>query len=227
MLHRLLILIAALLLPAGAWAQDVEGAWDFRLDNTTIFRFVIEQGEDGEWRGEWSRPDSFNSNGDAFARLRGPVETLDSMAGYEFLGSVELSFDDPRPGAVPDIFRFRVVDEDSLEMIYVGTGLDPYELVRAGPGDVIGDWDASKIYRRSEQGDFTVTEVVDPAAPRPRTRIFELDFSLAPPGGEEEPAAEEGEAAADTVSVEESEETDPADALPELAVEDGLIDDNV
>ncbi len=162
MLQRLLIALALLVLPASALAQDIEGSWDLRIDGTTIFRFDIAEGEDGEWLGTWHRPDRFRSDGNAFGGLSGPVEEVPSMAGYEFAGLVELSFDDPRPDAIPDIFRFRLIADEVVEMNYVGTDLAPYMLVRAGDGDPIGNWDADRVFRRSvPNGDASVAEPTD------------------------------------------------------------------
>lgn len=159
---RLLVILSVLLLPANAMAQDgVEGVWDMRIAGTTIFRFEIEEGED-EWRGTWHKPASFRTNGDAFSRLSGGVETQESMTGIEFLGNIELSFDDPRPGAVPDIFRFELVDEDSAVMTYVGTDLAPYPLVRAEDGDEIGDWNPDRIYVRRSPGKEGAEFAIDP-----------------------------------------------------------------
>jgi hypothetical protein len=133
-------------------ATTLAGLWDLRIDGTTVFRFEIIPVTGGGWRGRWSRPDSFNSNGDAFANLRGPVRTSSSMTGNAIFELVELAFDDPRPGAVPDIFRFRQTGSDTAEMLYVGTPLAPYRLVRAEAGDLIGHWEEGRIYRRPPPG---------------------------------------------------------------------------
>ncbi len=146
------LLAVSALAPAHAQdtpGQSIVGTWDFRVDGTTIFRFEIEQAGDGEWLGEWQRPEVFNTDGNNFANLGGGIKSSPSMTGIEFLGKVELSFDDPRPGAVPDIFQFDLTGEDTVSMLYVGTELAPYQLVRAKEGDVIGDWDGGRIYRRN------------------------------------------------------------------------------
>src|SRR5690606_21757050 len=135
MLARLLALVL-LLLPMSAMAQDgrstLAGSWALELGGATIFRFDLEEvpGKDGEWRGTWSRPSRFASDGDNFAQLQLPQRQVRSMAGLEFDGTVEVSFPDPRPEAIPDIFRFRLIDSDAVEMTYVGTGLAPYLLQR-------------------------------------------------------------------------------------------------
>ena len=149
-----------------------------RIDGTTIFRFAIERIASGGWQGRWQRPESFNSNGNAFANLRGGVKSTTSMAGNAVLELVELAFDDPRPGAVPDIFRFRLIGPDAVAMAYVGTQLPPYLLVRADADDPLGNWDSERIYRRpvpvarpvATTGDAPATAPEQAASrPQPRT----------------------------------------------------------
>jgi hypothetical protein len=149
MIQRLCLAIVALFLSTPAAAQGLEGSWAYEIDDTIIFRFDLKKVE-SEWRGTWLRPGSFRSDGTAFAQVQGPVDAVQSMAGLEFAETVEVSFDDPRPGAVPDIFRFRLLDEDHAELTYVGTDLAPYLLVRVEDGERPGPWDADAIYRRKD-----------------------------------------------------------------------------
>lgn len=149
-----ILLILALLVPFPAAAQapagkTLEGSWVMEIGGTAIFRFdIAPAAKQGEWRGTWNRPSSLASDGNRFARLKGPPEQVKSMAGIEFDGQVELSFNDPRPGAIPDIFRFRLMTHDTAELTYVGTDLAPYTLKRAAPGARIGPWDERKVYAR-------------------------------------------------------------------------------
>ena len=145
---------------------ELAGSWDLRLDGATIFRFTIERTASGGWQGRWQRPDSFNSNGNAFANLRGGVKSTVSMTALAVGQMVELAFDDPRPGAVPDIFRFRLIGSDAVAMGYVGTQLPPYLLVRAAPDAPLGNWDSTKVYRRPMPGAPTTAAPV-PASPAP------------------------------------------------------------
>lgn len=160
---RYLLALLLTLLPGAAFANDLEGAWALRIDEATIFRFDIARSDAGEWRGTWARPESFASNGAVFARLTGS-EQVPSMAGIEFAGDVELSFDDPRPDAIPDIFRFRHVREGQAQLTYVGTDLAPYPLVRVAPGTPLGPFAEGRLYDR----DNAQTEAdYDPAAAEP------------------------------------------------------------
>lgn len=147
MLRRILLVLLLLFAPASAFANDLEGSWALRIDEANIFRFDLREISDGVWRGTWTRPDRFRSNGAVFTQMEGSEE-LDSMAGLDASGEVELSFDDPRPGAVPDIFRFSLVGEGQVAMTYVGTGMAPYPLVRVARDAPLGPFEDGRIYDR-------------------------------------------------------------------------------
>ena len=170
MLLRLLFLLA-LVLPLPAAAQDggnpLEGSWALELGGATIFRFDLEQvdGKDGEWRGTWSRPTRFASDGDNFAQLQLPARQIRSMAGLEFDGTVEVSFPDPRPEAIPDIFRFRLIDFDAVEMTYVGTGLAPYVLQRVPATTKLGPFREGATYARKVRAEAEPEPEPEAAAP--------------------------------------------------------------
>lgn len=219
--------------PARAPAEEASlaGLWDLRIDGTTIFRFEIISQAGGGWRGRWSRPDSFNSNGDAFANLRGGVKTTDSMTGNAIFELVELAFDDPRPGAVPDIFRFRQTGPDTAEMLYVGTPLAPYRLTRAVATDRLGDWAEGRIYRRpAAAARPPVTGTATPARPvTPATSALPEDrvligpqvrfLDLTPrPAETPEAAPEEPAAAAETPATPPAEPDQPR-------IDAGFLDD--
>lgn len=190
MVARLLFLIA-LLLPLPAAAQDsrssLEGSWALQIDGAMIFRFDLEEaaGED-EWRGTWSRPSRFASDGDNFSSLQLPARTIASMAGLEFDGSVELSFPDPRPQAIPDIFRFQLIDGDAAEMTYVGTGLAPYMLQRVAAGTPLGPFREGATYSRPVPKEAEAEPEPEPEpepAPTPREASPDADDFRLPPGG--------------------------------------------
>jgi hypothetical protein len=147
MVARLLLLLA-LLLPAPASADTLEGSWALRMGGTSIFRFDIAKDAEGKWRGTWSKPSSFASDGNNFSRLKGPAKKVPSMTALETPDGIELSFNDPRPGAVPDIFDFKPIDSDAVELIYVGTDLAPYTLERVKAEAPLGPWAADATYSR-------------------------------------------------------------------------------
>ncbi len=136
----------ALLLAAPAAAETLEGSWALEVDGTTIFRFDLSRDEQGQWRGTWRKPGSFASDGRNFSHLTGPAKVVPSMTALETPDGIELSFSDPRPGAVPDIFDFKPIDSDAVEMTYVGTDLAPYTLERVKPDAPLGPWDPEATY---------------------------------------------------------------------------------
>lgn len=163
---RLILALLLALAPGAAFGQDIEGSWALRISDATVFRFDISRSEDGEWRGTWTRPESFASNGAVFARMTGS-EQLQSMAGIEFAGDVELSFDDPRPEAIPDIFRFRHLGEGQAQLTYVGTDLAPFPLVQVAPGTPLGPFAEERIYDRDNAQTEPTYDPGDPAAEEP------------------------------------------------------------
>lgn len=146
MIARLFLLLA-LLLPAPAMGDTLEGSWALQLGGTAIFRFDLAK-NDGKWHGTWSKPSSFASDGNNFSRLQGPPKEVQSMTALETPDGIELSFNDPRPGAVPDIFDFKPIDSDAVELVYVGTDLAPYTLERVKPKARLGPWDVEATYSR-------------------------------------------------------------------------------
>jgi hypothetical protein len=152
MIARWLSLLAPLLLLLAATpaaADPLEGSWALDAGGATIFRFDLSKDADGKWHGSWSKPTTFASDGNHFARLKGPVKVVKSMTGLDTPDGIELSFDDPRPGALPDIFDFKAIDPDAIEMTYVGTGLAPFMLERVKPEHTIGPWDPAATYTRA------------------------------------------------------------------------------
>jgi hypothetical protein len=148
------LLPLALLLAGQAQAQDsLEGSWALQAGGATIFRFDLEKSGDGKWRGTWAKPTAFASDGNRFSRLTGPEKQVHSSTALDTPDGIELAFDDPTPGAVPDIFDFKPIDSDAVEMTYVGTDLAPYTLTRVRPGTRLGPWEAGKVYSRGQTGD--------------------------------------------------------------------------
>ena len=151
MIRRLLLLLALLLAaPVAAQAPaapSIAGSWALRLDGSIIFRFDIEPDGDS-WRGTWSRPGNFASDGNRFANFTGGTDIIEAREGREIGGWAELTFPDDRPGAVPDVFRFHLIAPDRAEMIYADTGLAPYVLERVAADALLGPFEPGKIYRR-------------------------------------------------------------------------------
>ena len=149
LVRLLLAMLVLALVPTPATAQQlISGSWALRVEGAVVFRFDLERTSEG-WRGTWAKPGAFATDGAMFASLAGPPVEQRSQAGRVMGDWIELTFGDPRPGAVPDVFRFRLVAFDRVEMIYVDTGQAPYQLESVAPGTPPGPWEAGRIYRRA------------------------------------------------------------------------------
>jgi hypothetical protein len=179
-------------------AQSLAGSWALKVDGATVFRFDIERDGEG-WKGEWHRPASFASTGDSFSRLSNDAAEVDSGGGKAIGEWAELTFPDTRPGAVPDIFRFRLIGADRVEMIYVDTGLAPFTLTRVGSGTALGPFTPGKVYHRvSVESLGLPPDVEGPPAPGPRRGVSisptadPKDTAPLPPRRTDKPAGEGG-----------------------------------
>lgn len=151
-----------------AEAPSLEGSWALKIDETTIFRFDLKPTPAG-WSGTWSRPRLFASNGAVFSNVTGPPVAV-AASKVEAIGEwAELTFDDPRPGAVPDVFRLRALAGGKVEAIYVGTGFPPLVLEKVNADTPLGPWTATRFYQRAgvtaAPGAATVTFSVQTAQP--------------------------------------------------------------
>jgi hypothetical protein len=164
---RPLLLFMLLLLAAPAAAETLEGSWALKLGGASIFRFDLAKDGEGKWHATWSKPSSFASDGNGFSRLKGPTKQVPSMTALDTPDGIEVGFNDPRPGAVPDIFDFKPIDPDALEMTYVGTDLAPYTLERVKPGAPLGPWDDAATYSRSGAAAKSEVGPVQPAGETP------------------------------------------------------------
>lgn len=129
-------------------AQMLVGSWALRVEGTVVFRFDLTRSEAG-WSGTWAKPKSFATDGAIFAELSGPAAEQRSQSGRAIGEWAELAFGDARPGAIPDVFRFRLIGPDRAEMLYADTGQAPYVLERVAAGTAPGPWTAGRVYRRA------------------------------------------------------------------------------
>ena len=72
---------------------------------------VIWPGEltEGGWDGAWVKPGSFSSDGVRFGNIKMPSVERQADSGKAIGDWAEITFDDPRPNAEPDQFRFRLI----------------------------------------------------------------------------------------------------------------------
>ena len=183
MISRLILTLLALLMPITAQAHELEGRWAFRIAETTIFVFEIDQTDSGEWRGTWNRPETFASSGAVFTRLAGS-QTLPSKAGRATADDVELTFNDPAAGAVPDVFRFRHLGPGRAQMTDVGTDLTPFPLIAVAAGVGLGPFEQGRVYDR----DNAVTD--PPVWPLPPPVLALPPVPAQPPAAAREPESD-------------------------------------
>lgn len=128
--------------------QMLAGSWALRVEGTIMFRFDLAPSATG-WTGTWAKPHAFATDGAIFAEIGGPPAEQRSQSGRAIGDWAELSFGDARPGAIPDVFRFRLVSPDRAEMLYTDTGQAPYVLERVDAGTQLGPWAPGRVYRRT------------------------------------------------------------------------------
>ncbi len=213
---RFLLTIAALMLPAPLLAQNtdatLEGHWAFRIDEATIFVFMLDEQDEGGWNASWTRPESITSNGVVFHKMSGqqtvfPIETAERRE------AVQLTFAGPQADGRRDILQFRLTGENQALLNYQGIDGAPYPLIRVRPDTPLGPFDAVRIYDRDDA--VTMAEYVsEPASP-------EEDTSLA-----EDAAAEElfAEGAFDTDGEQDAEGDESENGMPRMGADflDGL-----
>ena len=161
---RLLFAALLLIVARPALAADPQGTWALRAGDTDLMRFKVVRTADG-WTGEWQRPAHFESDGEGFTGLSGPVVTRTATSAREVPGGVELTFDDPAPGAIPDVFVIKARNASIADVGYNAFGGEPAALFRATLGKPLGGW----------RKDRTYTRTVDRPTNAEMTAIFDAD----------------------------------------------------
>ena len=158
-------------LPVTIAGSFLEGAWALRLDGAIIMRFDLKREGDG-WTGAWVKPKSFRTDrgGHRFGEIVMPSVARLADSGKAIGDWAEITFDDPRPGAVPDVFRFHLLSADRAEVIYVGTGMAPYTLERVAPGAILGPFEEGGVYDERSDNPRIAASPPPAAVPRP-TRV--------------------------------------------------------
>jgi hypothetical protein len=133
LLGRLLLLILAFAAaPRAIAAPDPAGVWALRADGAVLLAIEVKRTGRG-WTGLWARPEHFSFNGAVLSEVKGPVVRRRSIAAREVQGGVELTFDDPRPGATPDRLTLRPLDGRRAELAWQSV-TDRLLLVREARG---------------------------------------------------------------------------------------------
>jgi len=92
--RQVLALTALLIAAAPVSAPDVNGRWDLKAGEVTIFRMEIVKTPAGT-SATWERPQHFETDGQSFSRISGPVVRRQARSVRPVEGGVVLLFDDP------------------------------------------------------------------------------------------------------------------------------------
>lgn len=180
------------------------GTWGLQASGQTIFRLEIDTNSAGT-TATWERPEHFDLDGENFSNVSGPTVRRSARSITSVDGAVEVGFDDPAPGATPDMFRLHCVDTGHLELTYLESGFEPFDLTRSqAKGAPLGPWDPRRTYARvvvrrtnaemtaifsADQTDRRATRIdwsiVRPADAKRRIRTQELLSSGALQSGED------------------------------------------
>ncbi len=150
MIIRSIVLACALAVSTPAVAADLAGTWAVKSGATTLYRFEVSHTAEG-WSAIWERPQSMRTNGETFDRIAGPVIRRVASKVVADGDALDLTFDDPTPGNVADVFRIQTIDDTHAEASYpsleaFGLHVDPEILVRESSQAPLGGWDTDTAY---------------------------------------------------------------------------------
>lgn len=134
--------------PVSVPAADLTGSWDLEAGGTTIFRLEIAKAPDG-MAVTWGRPYDLLADGSSFSDLTGPVVRRKARDIRKVDGDLDVTFDDPRPGARPDVLHLHRVDANHIDVSYkmLGLGWEPFHFTRSKPHPAaLGPWDSKRTY---------------------------------------------------------------------------------
>lgn len=155
----LIMLVATPVLSA-----DYSGIWALQAGDRTIFRFEIARTSAG-WAAVWVKPVHFQTDFESFSRVIGPVQRRVAEHVRELKNGLELSFDDPAPNAIPDVFCIEAVDATHVRATFIGANFEPLLLVAEAKDAPLGPWDPTQVY----------TRLIDRPTNAEMTSIFDAD----------------------------------------------------
>ncbi|WP_245653654.1 hypothetical protein [Sphingomonas pituitosa] len=123
---------------------DAVGCWALRADGTDLMRFALTRTRAG-WLGKWQHPKHFSLDSDTMWRVTGAVVEQVTPQVHEVPGGVELVFDDPSPGAVPD--RFVLTPQGVTgQLSYNPISVEPWTVRRVACTAPFGGWDTGRTH---------------------------------------------------------------------------------
>lgn len=148
MIARLLFAAFLLIVSGPALAADPRGTWALRAGDSTIMLFKVARTPSG-WSGEGMEPAHYDSDGNSFSNVSGPVERKKATTARAVPGGgVELTFGH-QPGTIPNVFVIRARGASTADLDFIAFGSEPATLTRATLGQRLGGWDGSRVYVRT------------------------------------------------------------------------------
>lgn len=138
--------LSSLLIAASAAMLGSSGTWDLKAGDQTLFRIEIKEEPNGTIA-TWDRPERFQTDGENFYDINGPVVRRQTRDIRVVDSDIEITFDDPTPGSGSDILRLHPVDAAHMDMTVKGTPFEPFSLVKVqGETLPLGPWDPGRRY---------------------------------------------------------------------------------
>ena len=178
-------LVAALSVSAVPCA---DGDWILKTGDAALFQFGVHASPKG-LEATWDRPQDFDFDKESFTNVTGPVIRRTAIKVQPVGDDLELTFDDPRPGATPDIFRLHCLADGHVSAMYQGVGFEPFLLDRAVPGkDILGPWTAKRTYQQKVEYSTNAEMSAIFKADQDDRRQPNIDWSVVGPADEKRKA---------------------------------------
>lgn len=124
------------------------GDWILQIGDASLFQFGVQASSHG-LVATWDRPQDFDFDKESFTNVVGPAIRRTAVKVQPVGDDLELTFHDPRPGAIPDVFRLHCLPDGHVSAMYQGVGFEPFVLDRAKPGkNALGPWAAKRAYQQ-------------------------------------------------------------------------------
>ncbi len=142
---RLALALLAFACSGSAVAAEPTGVWALKAEGTTLCRFEISKTA-GNWNAVWVRPTVMRTDGYTVFAIQGPAIRRTASKVSASGDTLDLTFDDPQPGGMPDVFRIHVTDDTHATEEYLALNSEPFVLVRESADASLGGWDPQKTY---------------------------------------------------------------------------------
>lgn len=119
---------ALALAAATSGALGLSGTWELRSGEAIIFRLNIK-GTPSDQTVIWERPEKFETDGELFSELDGPIVRRQAQRIQSADGDLDVTFEGSKGKDEPDVIRVHAVDAMRLRVTYNNT--EPFYLTRS------------------------------------------------------------------------------------------------